>query len=127
MKEKGGMMAGTQHLERLSFDEMRRRYPDEWLLVRDCEFNEAMQLVRGIVVAHHPQRSIIHGQQLTMDGALAVVYSGEIAKDETYILWPAYPIRHGQIVAAHLRIDAGHELRRAREGVLQELLQPRVD
>lgn len=73
-------------MERLTFEEMRRRHPDEWLLVRDCEINELMQLVSGIVVAHHPQRSIIHRQQLTMDGALAVVYSGEIAKDEIYVL-----------------------------------------
>ena len=68
------------------FEEMRSRYPDEWLLVRDCEFDEHMQLGRGVVVAHHPQRRIIHRQQLTMDGALGVVYSGEIAKDEIYVL-----------------------------------------
>ena len=79
-------MPGTDHLERLTVDGMRRRYPDEWLLVRDCEFNDVMQLVSGIVVSHHPQRSIIHKQQLTMGGALAVVYSGEIAKDEIYML-----------------------------------------
>jgi hypothetical protein len=85
-KEKGGMMAGRDHLERLTFDEMKRCYPDEWLLVRDCELNEVMQLVSGVVVAHHPQRSVIHRQQLTMDGALAVVYSGAIAKDEIYVL-----------------------------------------
>jgi hypothetical protein len=85
-KEKGGMMAGRDHLERLTFDEMKRCYPDEWLLVRDCELNEVMQLVSGVVVAHHPQRSVIHRQQLTMDDALAVVYSGAIAKDEIYVL-----------------------------------------
>lgn len=79
-------MPGTDHSERLTFDAMRRRYPNEWLLVKDCEFNAGMQFVSGIIVAHHPQRSIIHRQQLTMGGALAVVYSGEIAKDEIYML-----------------------------------------
>jgi hypothetical protein len=80
------MMTGRDHLERLTFDEMKHCYPDEWLLVRDCEVNEVMQLVGGVVVAHHQQRSVIHRQQLTMDGALAVVHSGGIAKDEIYVL-----------------------------------------
>ncbi|MBI4530448.1 MAG: hypothetical protein HY709_02900 [Candidatus Latescibacteria bacterium] len=73
-------------MERLTFDEMKRRYPDEWLLIEDCEFNDVTQLISGVVIAHHPQRSVIHKQQLTMDGALAVVYSGEIGKDKIYML-----------------------------------------
>lgn len=79
-------MTETNEREQLTFDEMQRLYPDEWLLIGECVLNEATQLVRGVILAHHPQRSVIHKQQLTIGGTLAIVYSGAIAKDKIYLL-----------------------------------------
>lgn len=45
--------------EFLSEEEMSARYPGEWVLVTQAEFDEQWRVVRGIVAAHSPERSEI--------------------------------------------------------------------
>ena len=73
-------------MERMTFSEMKKKYKDEWLLIGDCEINENTELVRGIVIDHDPRRSVIHKKQLELKESAAVLYAGEIAKDEVFVL-----------------------------------------
>ncbi|MCD6334745.1 MAG: hypothetical protein J7M27_05370 [Candidatus Latescibacteria bacterium] len=73
-------------MERMTFDEMKKKYKDEWLLIRDCEINENTELVCGMVIDHDPRRSVIHKKQLDVQESEAVLYAGEIAKDEVFML-----------------------------------------
>ncbi len=52
-------MGGIQTIE-----EMRAAYPDEWVLIVDCEYDESRKLVRGRVAAHSPRRSDVHKEML---------------------------------------------------------------
>jgi len=73
-------------MERMTFDEMKKKYKDEWLLIGDCETNESTELVRGMVIDRAPRRSVIHKKQLDVQESAAVLYAGEIAKDEVSML-----------------------------------------
>jgi len=73
--------------EKLSLAEMKKRYKNEWLLIANYETNDAKQVQRGIVIAHSPQREVIYKKMMEMKGSdLAIEYTGEIAKDEVYML-----------------------------------------
>ncbi len=45
--------------EFLSEEEISARYPDEWVLVKNAEFDEQWRVMRGIVAAHSPDREEI--------------------------------------------------------------------
>ena len=38
--------------ERLTIQEIEQKYPDEWLLVVDCEISENTELLSGRVAVH---------------------------------------------------------------------------
>ncbi|BCM92770.1 hypothetical protein IAD21_04652 [Abditibacteriota bacterium] len=51
--------------EFLSEEEIGARYPGEWVLVRNAEFDEQWRVMRGVVAAHSPEREEIarvHGE-----------------------------------------------------------------
>ena len=38
--------------ERMTFNEMKKKYKDEWLLIGDCEIDDDTELASGVVIAH---------------------------------------------------------------------------
>ena len=40
--------------EKLSWQEMKRRYPNEWLVIVDYETDEAGRVIAGVVERHSP-------------------------------------------------------------------------
>ena len=46
--------------ERMTFEEMAKKYPDEWLFIVDCEHSASTELISGIVAVHSPSRDVIN-------------------------------------------------------------------
>ena len=38
--------------ERMTWEEMKKKYPSEWLMIIDCEDDESGHLISGIVARH---------------------------------------------------------------------------
>lgn len=68
---------------------MQHRYGGEWLLI-DCEeLNENLDVVRGEVIAHSPDKSEIYNALAAnrrRDCTLAIEYAGEFPNDVAYLL-----------------------------------------
>ncbi|MFQ5627194.1 MAG: hypothetical protein ACE5I1_00420 [bacterium] len=73
-------------MERMIFDEIKKSYPDEWVLLADPETDEILNLLSGIVVAHSTNRDDIYKRQLNLKGDYAIEYTGEIAKNKIFVL-----------------------------------------
>jgi len=67
--------------ELLMTEEMKQKYPDEWLLVIDCELSENTELKTGRVVEHSRCRDDIHKALRNYTGKVAIYYAGEIPDD----------------------------------------------
>jgi len=63
--------------------EMKEMFPDEWLLVIDCELSKNTELEAGKVVAHSRCRDDIHKALIkkNYNGKVAIYYAGEIPDD----------------------------------------------
>ncbi len=73
--------------EIMSIQEMRSRYPAEWLLIAYTELDEEMNVIRGEVLAHSPDRDEIYRQLLLMKGkSVAIEYAGTIPEDLAVVL-----------------------------------------
>ena len=60
---------------------IRKRFPKEWVLLANYEFNKMNQLSRGAVIAHNKKRGIIYREQMKYKEPLAIDYTGPIPKD----------------------------------------------
>ena len=79
-------MERTEQSESLTVEEMKERYPDEWLLLVDCEENENTELKAGKIIAHSRCRDDIHRAQMDCPGHVAIHFAGEIPRDLAVIL-----------------------------------------
>lgn len=60
---------------------IRKRFPKEWVLLANYEFNRMNQLSRGAVIAHSKKRDTIYREQMKYKEPLAIDYTGPIPKD----------------------------------------------
>jgi hypothetical protein len=73
--------------EVLSIQDIRERYDGEWLLINYAELDEDLNVVRGEVIAHSPDRDQIYHDLLTVnDKPVAVEYVGAVPEDLAVIL-----------------------------------------
>ena len=72
--------------ERLTLQEMEEKYPDEWLLIVDCEINERTELLSGKVVAHSKHRKDIRDVSGHYMGHIATHYTGRTPEGLGYLL-----------------------------------------
>ena len=64
--------------ELLTIEEIKQKYPDEWLLLIDCRLSKNTELKSGKVVVHSKCRDDIHKALKNYSGRLAIHYAGEI-------------------------------------------------
>lgn len=62
--------------ERLTWKEMKKQFPDEWLLIIDCEHDKFGQLISGIIVRHSKDDTKVF-QPPALKQAGAFKYTGE--------------------------------------------------
>lgn len=68
--------------ETLSIQGMISRYKGEWLLIAYAELDDEMNVIRGEVLAHSPDRDEIYRELLSVKGkSVAVEYAGLIPED----------------------------------------------
>ena len=65
----------------MKIDEIKKKYKDEWVLIRVLKVDEFGAPVEGEVVAHSKSRDEIYEKQRRMKGDLAIIYTGEIPKE----------------------------------------------
>ena len=75
--------------EFLSEAEIGERFPGEWVLVEQAEFDEQWRVVRGVVAAHHPSKSAVElvaqeRQTIRAPRPFTVRFMGEFA-DTIYL------------------------------------------
>ncbi|NER36319.1 MAG: hypothetical protein F6J93_20450 [Oscillatoria sp. SIO1A7] len=65
--------------EILTIEEIRNRYPQEWVLIAYRELDENLCIIRGEVLAHSPERQIIYNSLSLRQGKpVAIEYTGLI-------------------------------------------------
>jgi hypothetical protein len=64
----------------LTLEEIIKRYPDEWVLIAYTELDEDLNVIRGEVLAHSPERDRLYDNSLPRKGkAIAIEYcTGEV-------------------------------------------------
>ena len=62
--------------ERMTLEEIEQKYPDEWLLIVDCEINENTELLSGVVAVHSKSRDDIYEVSERYKGGAAIHYTG---------------------------------------------------
>lgn len=73
--------------ENLTLEEIYSRYPDEWLLIAYTELDENLNVIRGKVIAHSPDRDLLYNQlSSTKDISVAIEYTGPIPENLAIIL-----------------------------------------
>lgn len=74
--------------EVLTIEEIRSRYPREWVLIADTESDEQLNVVRGEVLAHSPERDEIDKALMIFVSvkSIAIEYTGPIPQDYTVLL-----------------------------------------
>ena len=51
--------------EVLTLSQMEARYPDEWLLIESPELDDDMEIIKGRIIAHSPDRALVDREALT--------------------------------------------------------------
>ena len=73
--------------EIMGLQERRERYGGQWVLVGYEELDDDLNVLRGEVLAHSPDKDGIYRHLMTMRGKkIAVEYMGEIPKDLVVVL-----------------------------------------
>lgn len=71
----------------LSFEEIKKRYYGEWLLIAYTEMDEDMNVLQGEVLAHSPDRDEVYRAISSRGGrAVALEYVGDIPEDYAVML-----------------------------------------
>ena len=72
----------------LTIQEIKEHYPSEWLLIDCAETDENLNVLRGEVVAHSPDRDRIYSQLADLKDrkCLAIEYGGPIPDDYAVVL-----------------------------------------
>lgn len=64
----------------MKIEELKKRYKDEWLLIRITEVNEHDVPIEGEVLLHSKDRDEIYDAQRNMKDYVYITYSGEMPK-----------------------------------------------
>ena len=77
--------AGTDEI--LTVKEIEDRYPSEWVLIEDPEVDEQLDVIRGKVIWHSPDRDEVdHKMPELRPKSPATLYTGAWPEDMEYIL-----------------------------------------
>jgi len=72
----------------LKIEEIRSRYPQEWVLIADTESDEQFNVIQGEVLAHSPNRDEIDQALIEFKNvkSIAIEYTGPIPSDYAILL-----------------------------------------
>ena len=64
----------------ITIDKIKKKYRDEWALVRVGKINEIDMPIEGEVVWHSKARDVIYEEQKTLKRDIVIIYTGDIPK-----------------------------------------------
>ena len=64
-----------------NIDRIKRRYPDEWLLIVDYETDVSTRTIKGRLVDHSKSREEIHRALPRYKGKKCIHFSGKLPQD----------------------------------------------
>ena len=62
--------------DRMTYEEIERAFPGEWVVVRDFVHDDSTIIKDGVVVTHTPDRTAAHRAIDAFDGAFAIWFVG---------------------------------------------------
>lgn len=72
----------------LSLEEIFSLYPNEWVLIGYTELDEDLNVIKGEVLAHSPDRDLLYNNALPRKGkSVAIEYTGSISDNIISRLW----------------------------------------
>jgi hypothetical protein len=73
--------------EILRYEEMKARFPDEWILVGDPQTDDSLQVLSGEVLWHSKDRDELYRKAIELGPrSSAVLYFGQIPDDMVVVL-----------------------------------------
>ncbi len=68
----------------MTWEEIRRQYAGQWVLIEYQQLDEQLNVVEGEVVAHSPEKEEIYRQLLKTTGKnIAIEYAGDFPQELT--------------------------------------------
>ena len=72
---------------RMTVDEIKKQFPDEWVLLADPETGEGQHVVSGELLFHSPSRDTLYEKALELKPKhSAVLFTGKIPKGTAILL-----------------------------------------
>ncbi|RMH72659.1 MAG: hypothetical protein D6675_04145 [Gemmatimonadetes bacterium] len=68
-------------MERENLATIRKKYPNQWLLLADYDTDDVTSLVSGIVVSNSKNRATTYTKQMRTKRKLCIDYTGDIPDD----------------------------------------------
>ncbi|MBI5043826.1 MAG: hypothetical protein HZC10_08400 [Nitrospirae bacterium] len=69
-------------VESLTIEEIRERYPNEWVLIEYEETDSAFNIIKGHVLTHSPVKEEVYQALMNTKGKnIAIEYTGHIPED----------------------------------------------
>ena len=72
--------------ERLTLEEMRLKYPDQWLFITDCELCGNSELIGGVVSVASKYRDQVFKASRDYKGSAAIRWTGKIPQGTVFLL-----------------------------------------
>ncbi len=73
--------------EIMTIEEIKKRFPEEWVIVDDPETTAALEVICGSVLWHGKDRAEIHQKIIELNPKkAAILYLGEVPKDMVFVL-----------------------------------------
>lgn len=63
-------------MQRMTWEEMQKKYPDEWLMIVDYETDTSGRLVSGIIERHSKSKDVVYTPPAPRK-SMALRYTGE--------------------------------------------------
>ena len=71
----------------MTFEEIKQNYDGEWVLIAYSEADENLQVIKGKVIAHSPNKAEIYqALESVKEQPLAIEYIGKFPEDLAFIL-----------------------------------------
>jgi len=71
----------------MTLEEIKQKYPSEWVLIEFTELDEELKVVEGGVVAHSPNKEEIYKKLLELTNEkIAIEFTGEMPEEPAYML-----------------------------------------
>ena len=66
--------------EKETVEQMKKHFPNEWLLLTNCETDKRSKPIKGVLVEHSKNRNEVYAKMKKYAGKLCIEYSGKLPK-----------------------------------------------